>query len=81
MSLAGGPSLAMSTAQLQAEAKKLLDAGIHAICFSAYDEGQAPGDQLTEAQIRRKLEILKRSLSTSASTSYKKRRSIKQAHP
>ena len=59
MSLAGGPSLAMSTAELQAEARKLLDAGIHGICFSAYDEGQVPGVQLIETQIRRKLEILK----------------------
>jgi len=59
MSLTGGPSLAMTSDQLTVEARKLLDAGIHGICFSAYDEGQAPGDQLSEAQIRRKLEILK----------------------
>ena len=59
MSLAGGASLSMTTNELKEMARKLLDAGIHGICFSAYDEGQAPGDQLTDAQIRRKLEILK----------------------
>ena len=37
----------------------MLADGIHGICFSAYDEGQKPGDQLSEAQVRRKLEILK----------------------
>jgi exo-beta-1,3-glucanase (GH17 family) len=59
MSLAGGASLSMSTDELKEMARKLLDAGIHGICFSAYDEGQSPGDQLTDRQIRRKLEILK----------------------
>ena len=59
MSLAGGASLSMTTNELKEMARKLLDAGIHGICFSAYDEGQAPGDQLTDAQISRKLEILK----------------------
>ena len=37
----------------------MLQNGIHGICFSAYDEGQKPGDQLSEAQVRRKLAILK----------------------
>ena len=59
MSLAGGASLSMTTNELKEMARKLLDAGIHGICFSAYDEGQSPGDQLTDTQIRRKLEILK----------------------
>ncbi len=59
MSLAGGASLSMTTNELKEMARKLLDSGIHGICFSAYDEGQSPGDQLTDIQIRRKLEILK----------------------
>ncbi len=33
--------------------------GIHGLCFSPYDKGQKPGDSITEAQIRRKLEIIK----------------------
>lgn len=39
--------------------KKNLEAGIHGIAFSAYEDGQEPGDQLTESQIRRRMEILK----------------------
>jgi exo-beta-1,3-glucanase (GH17 family) len=38
---------------------EVISDAMHGICFSAYDEGQKPGDILTEAQIRRKLEILK----------------------
>ena len=33
-------------------------AGIHGIAFSAYEEGQEPGDQITEAQIRKRMKIL-----------------------
>ncbi|MDT8414269.1 MAG: MFS transporter [Flavobacteriaceae bacterium] len=32
--------------------------GMHGICFSPYLEGQNPGDNLSEAQIRRRLEAL-----------------------
>jgi exo-beta-1,3-glucanase (GH17 family) len=39
--------------------KELLESGIHGLCFSAYEKDQKPGDQLTEAQIRRRLEIMK----------------------
>ncbi len=38
--------------------KETLEAGIHGIAFSAYEEGQEPGHQITEEQIRRRLEIL-----------------------
>lgn len=33
--------------------------GMHGICMSPYEEGQQPGDRLTEEQVRRRLEILK----------------------
>jgi exo-beta-1,3-glucanase (GH17 family) len=36
-----------------------LENGIHGLCFSPYLEGQQPGDQLTEAQIRKRMEIIK----------------------
>lgn len=36
-----------------------LEEGMHGICMSPYEEGQQPGDRLTEAQVRRRLEILK----------------------
>ncbi|CAL2064773.1 glycosyl hydrolase family 17 protein [Tenacibaculum sp. 190524A05c] len=39
--------------------KDLLDAGLHGLCSSFYEEGQKPGDQLTEEQIRRRLTIMK----------------------
>ena len=59
MSLAGITAVEHPLEELKSISRELLDAGIHGICFSAYDEGQQPGDQLTEAQVRRKLSILK----------------------
>jgi len=38
--------------------KENLQAGIHGIAFSAYEEGQEPGDQISEEQIRRRMKIL-----------------------
>jgi exo-beta-1,3-glucanase (GH17 family) len=37
---------------------EILHNGFHGICFSPYENGQKPGDQLTEAQIRRRIEKL-----------------------
>ena len=39
--------------------RELLNDGTHGFCISPYEEGQKPGDTLSEAQIRRRLEILK----------------------
>ncbi len=39
--------------------KEALRSRMHGLCFSAYVEGQEPGDQLSEAQIRRKMQIIK----------------------
>lgn len=39
--------------------KRVLKNGIHGIGFSPYEEGQEPGDQITEKQIRRRMKILK----------------------
>ncbi len=36
-----------------------LQKGMHGICFSIYEDGQKPGDIISEGQIRRRLEILK----------------------
>ncbi len=38
---------------------ELLQNGIHGFCFSMYEDGQKPGDIITEAQVRRRIEILK----------------------
>lgn len=45
------------------EFKKLygdvLNNGMHGICFSMYEDGQKPGDVISERQVQRRLEILK----------------------
>lgn len=38
---------------------EILQNGIHGFCFSLYEEGQKPGDIIAEAQVRRRMEILK----------------------
>jgi len=39
---------------------EVLHSGVHGFCFSPYEEGQKPGDTLSEAQIRRRIEKLKK---------------------
>ena len=39
--------------------KRILKNGMHGLCFSPYEEGQEPGDQMTEKQIRRRMKIIK----------------------
>jgi len=39
--------------------RKTLQNGTHGLCFSPYMDGQAPGDILSEEQIRRRIEIIK----------------------
>ena len=36
-----------------------LEAGIHGLCFSPYEEGQKPGDVLSVNQIRRRLNLIR----------------------
>lgn len=38
--------------------REFLNEGMHGICFSPYEEGQKPGDQLSEAQVRRRMEVI-----------------------
>lgn len=49
----------MSIKELRELFRKSLESGMHGICSSPYEEGQEPGDQLSEAQIRKRLEIIK----------------------
>ena len=44
--------------ELQNLSQSVLNAGMHGLCFSPYEEGQEPGDLISEAQIRRKLEVI-----------------------
>lgn len=37
---------------------EILQNGVHGFCFSLYEEGQKPGDLISEAQIRRRMQIL-----------------------
>ena len=59
MSLTGIETSNKSKEELELLFKKVLNKGMHGLCFSPYEEGQQPGDILTEAQIRRRLEIIK----------------------
>jgi exo-beta-1,3-glucanase (GH17 family) len=38
--------------------KKVLDNGMHGLCLSPYEEGQKPGDIISEEQIRRRMKII-----------------------
>lgn len=37
----------------------ILNNGVHGFCFSLYEDGQKPGDIISEAQVRRRMNILK----------------------
>ena len=49
----------MSMEGLRKVFRKTIELGMHGLCSSPYEEGQEPGDTLSEAQIRRRLEIMK----------------------
>ena len=48
-----------SEKQLKSLWLKTLEAGMHGICFSMYEDGQEPGDTITVAQVERRVKILK----------------------
>jgi glucan 1,3-beta-glucosidase len=39
--------------------QQIMKKGVHGLCFSIYENGQAPGDIISEEQVRRRLEIIK----------------------
>jgi glucan 1,3-beta-glucosidase len=49
----------MSIDDIKALFLEILNNRIHGICFSLYEDGQKPGDIISEGQIRRRMEILK----------------------
>lgn len=59
MSLAGRNYEGVTTEQLRILFKQVLQSGMHGLCFSPYEEGQNPGDMLSEKQIRRRMEIIR----------------------
>ncbi|WP_127845932.1 glycoside hydrolase family 17 protein [Psychroflexus aestuariivivens] len=49
----------VSSEELHDLFNSIMKKGIHGICFSMYEDGQEPGDNITEEQVRRRLTILK----------------------
>ena len=58
LSLAGIDISSLSVDDLRALVRKILEAKIHGISFSPYVEGQGPGTQVSEAQIRERLAFI-----------------------
>lgn len=48
-----------STKELEKLWRKTLKAGMHGLCFSMYEDGQEPGDIITETQVERRIKIIK----------------------
>ncbi|SNZ01795.1 glycosyl hydrolase family 17 protein [Flagellimonas pacifica] len=48
-----------SVGELKKLCRQVLEDGMHGLCFSPYVEGQKPGDQISEEQIRQRMEIIK----------------------
>ena len=58
LSLAGISYEGATAESLRDLFRKVLNTGMHGLGFSAYEEGQKPGEIITEKQIRRRLEII-----------------------
>jgi exo-beta-1,3-glucanase (GH17 family) len=58
MSLTGQEVNGLNQSELKEQCETYLNAKMHGICFSPYEGAQEPGDPISEAQIRRKLELL-----------------------
>lgn len=59
LSLTGAQVNSLEKGALQEKSRSLLNGKVHGICFSPYEGEQEPGDEISEAQVRRKLELLK----------------------
>ena len=58
LSLTGVNPFDKSMEELRLLFHKTLQQGMHGLCFSPYLEGQQPGSQLSEEQVRRRIEII-----------------------
>lgn len=56
--LAGLDYSKTSPEELRGLFRKVLSNGMHGLCYSAYDEGQKPGDILTIEQVRRRMKVI-----------------------
>jgi len=59
MSLAGLDFAGKTSAELNDLFRQILEEGMHGMCFSLYEEGQKPGDVITEEQVRRRMKIIR----------------------
>lgn len=59
LSLSGYGYSGKTEAELAELFREALGKGTHGLCFSPYEDGQQPGDVLSEAQVRRRLEIIR----------------------
>ena len=41
----------LSSEDLRLQWRKTMESGMHGICFSMYEDGQEPGDNITMAQV------------------------------
>lgn len=48
----------LSEMDLKDTSRKILNDSIHGLCFSLYEDGQEPGNQISDEQIIRRLKIL-----------------------
>ncbi len=58
LSLSGIDYTNKSFEELRDLFQQVLENGMHGLCYSAYEEGQKPGDVLSEQQIRRRMGII-----------------------
>lgn len=49
----------LSTKKLEKLWRETLEKGMHGLCFSMYEDGQKPGDIITEEQVNRRIQIIK----------------------
>lgn len=49
----------LSKEELEELWRTTLENGMHGLCFSMYEDGQGPGDIITEEQVRRRMDIIK----------------------
>lgn len=59
MSLAGIDFSSLSSEELASLFRKVLESGIHGISYSPYLDGQSPGTEISETQIRERMDIIK----------------------
>ena len=58
LSLAGVDVSGLPVEDLRSLVREILAAGIHGLCFSPYVEGQGPGTEVDERQIRDRLAVI-----------------------